>query len=86
MRGYQKKVVFLKNTGSPIFEEAYFVIKGDILTQNPTTEDMVVEASRIIEENFEKKKRISKKALALYTLVFLLGAFISSLTAVILLR
>ena len=86
MRGYQKKVVFLKNTGSSLFEEAYFVIRGDVLTENPSTEDMVDEASRIIEENFEKKKRISKKTLGLYVLIFLLGAFISSIAAILFMR
>ena len=69
-----------------MFEEAYFVIRGDVLTESPSTEDMVDEASRIIEENFEKKKRISKKTLGLYVLIFLLGAFISSIAAILLMR
>ena len=49
MRGCQKKVIYIKNTGSDVFEEAYFVVKekhdmysfeGDFLT----------EANRIVDE------------------------------------
>ncbi len=56
MRGYQKRVVFLKNPESDIFEEAYFIIKGDI--GEPVSDEIVSEACRIINKN--KKQRIKK--------------------------
>ena len=63
MRGYQKSVIHLKNVGSSVFEEAYFVI-------NPKSEknknskkehtDFISEANRIIEENVGYKKQKKK--------------------------
>ena len=56
MRGYQRRVIFLKNTGSALFEEAYFVMRSEEMTEGKTEADMVSEAGRIIEENFGKRK------------------------------
>jgi hypothetical protein len=57
MRGYQKRVVYLKNPGSAIFEEAYFIIKESHEADDEKT--IIDEANRIIEENSggERKKR-----------------------------
>ena len=52
MRGYQKRVVYLKNPGSAIFEEAYFVIR-DGQECKETEKSIVDEANRIIRENSE---------------------------------
>lgn len=56
MRGYQRRVIYLKNTGSALFDEAYFVVKenGGARAQSG---DMVSEATRIIRENSDVKKR-----------------------------
>lgn len=77
MRGCQKRVVFLKNTGSSIFEGAYFVLKEDKNGKPCATEgDMVLEASRIIEEVSEgKKKKLPTYSLLVFS--FLLGAALS---------
>ena len=83
MRGYQKRVVFLKNTGSPYFEEAQFVIRCEDKKEMKTTEELVAEASRIIDENFGKKKRIDKKALLSHSLCFIIGALISGVAVLI---
>lgn len=83
MRGYQKKVVFLKNTGSPLFEEAYFVIRSDDKRATKPTEELVEEASRIIDENLARKKKISIKALGYNALSFLIGALISAVAVII---
>lgn len=32
-RGYRKNVVYLKNTGSPFFEEAYLIVREDMPEQ-----------------------------------------------------
>ncbi len=49
MRGCQKKVIFLKNTGSSLFDEAYFVISREGEKENVGENNMIVEANRIIE-------------------------------------
>ena len=53
VRGYQKKVIFIKNAGSNFFEEAYFVLKDDEKNRIFSHATMVSEANKIIEENFE---------------------------------
>ena len=55
MRGYQKKVIFLKNADSDIFDEAYFILKEGILLSVPEN-DMINEANRIIEENLKGER------------------------------
>ena len=49
VRGCQRKVIFLKNTESKIFSEAYFIVddKAPVASEG----DMIREANRIIEEN-----------------------------------
>ena len=73
MRGYQKKIIFLKNSGSDIFEEAYFVIKGDEKSRIFSHATMVSEAKRIIEENFGTRKRRFKFFSFKILISFLLG-------------
>ncbi len=53
IKGCQKKIIHLKNTGSPYFEEAYFILKDDsthLLCEN----DMVKEALKIAESSCAK--------------------------------
>jgi hypothetical protein len=57
MRGCQKKVVFVKNTGSDFFEEAYFVLKEEEKLGEISHATMVEEAKRIIDESLGKRKR-----------------------------
>ena len=57
MRGYQKKVIYLKNTGSRDFEEAYFIIRSDEKGDESSAARMIEEANRIVEENFGRKRR-----------------------------
>lgn len=51
-RGCQKKIIKLKNTGSGLFDEAYFILK-DAAANSPyiTETDMIKEANRIICDN-----------------------------------
>ena len=56
MRGYQKKVIYVKNTGSRHFEEAYFVLRPDSEGASASPDSMILEANRIINENFGKRK------------------------------
>lgn len=81
MRGYQRKVVYLKNIESSVFEEAYFIIKPSVEKKNEEKikePDFITEANRIIEESvgFHKKR---KGAIGLReTLIFITGFLISS--------
>ncbi|NLK38978.1 MAG: hypothetical protein GX303_01845 [Clostridiales bacterium] len=52
LKGCQRKIILLRNTGSNIFEEAYFVLKADAEARQDLSEsDMVSEARRIVEAN-----------------------------------
>ncbi len=86
MRGYQKKVIFLKDTGSHLFDEAYFVISRKGEEAKIDQSDMVFEANRIIKESLkDKESRIAgrggkiKKSLLF---AFLLGVFASVLISI----
>ena len=85
MRGYQRKVIFLKNTGSPYFDEAYFVMSNEGVCAHVDQDDMVIEANRIINESLEdpvlriKRERVRKRKE--FLLPFFLGAIISVLLA-----
>ena len=52
MRGYQKRVIYLKNTGSRDFEEAYFIVREDGAADGRSSLHMIEEANRIFDENF----------------------------------
>ena len=77
MRGYQKRVIYLKNTGSQLFDEAYFIVSP--FAENKNENDMVIEANKIIEDSIgaERNKKSSKASGFLYP--FLLGAAVSFL-------
>lgn len=83
MRGYQKKVIYIKNTGSECFEEAYFVIKSDTGPNIGSHEKMVDEANRIIKESFENKKKSLFRLIGPHLGAFLMGAFISVFICII---
>ena len=51
VRGCQRKAIFLKNTGSDVFSEAYFIVDEKKSCHNLTKGDMIKEANRIIDEN-----------------------------------
>ena len=60
MRGYQRKVIFLKDTGSHLFDEAYFVVSRRGEEASIGKSDMIFEANRIIKESLtysEKRAR-----------------------------
>ena len=82
MRGYQRRVIFLKNTGSALFEEAYFVMRSDEMAEGKSEMDMVAEASRIIDENFGKTRFRLPRFLTL-SFSFLGGALLTLSVALI---
>ena len=86
MRGYQKKVIFLKDTGSHLFDEAYFIVSREGEEANIDQSDMVFEANRIIRESLngkEQRVRGERKGLFKGFLIpFFLGALITLLVTV----
>lgn len=81
LRGCQKKIVFIKNTGSKVFDEAYFVISGKEGVPSLTDEAMVDEAKRIIDDaTFGDKGNglFCSKNLKMLG-IFSIGAVVSSL-------
>ena len=73
----EKKIIYVKDTGSKIFEEAYFVIRRgvDEGEGRPSENDMVREATRIVSQNsaaYPAARRRSRWRMKL--LAFLAGA------------
>lgn len=87
MRGYQKKVIFLKNTGSHLFDEAYFVVSREGEAAHVEQSDMIYEANRIIKESLDgKESRIKgsiKDRIFSSVIPFLLGTTITLLLSFI---
>ena len=82
VRGYQRKIIFLKNTGSEMFDEAYFVLSERSEKNSPTEDTMINEANKIIEENSagRKRRRLSLRQLLLrYVLLFASGGSVVGL-------
>ena len=87
MKGYQKKVIYLKNTGSPIFDEAVFFVSREGEEQGLGQYDMVTEATRIIEESLGEENTVGRDArrgFLAFLAPFLLGVSVCSLAVVIL--
>ena len=82
MKGYQKKVIFLKNTGSHLFDEAYFVVSRQGEEAAIGQSDMILEANRIIREsigdNAQNVRRGKGERTWSFFPPFFLGVFVSS--------
>ena len=82
VRGYQKRVIFLKNTGSEVFDEAYFILGNNKDADLYSKEDLIMECEKIIEKNLDGEEgslRLSKrffKFLKCYALPFSIGFFV----------
>ena len=50
MRGREKRVIFVRDTGSRFFEEAYFVLRRGAAEGDSPEADMVREAQRIVRD------------------------------------
>ena len=83
VRGCQKKIIYLKNIESGVFDEAYFVVSDSALSSDIDECDMVEEANRILDEcisfdesvsRFYKFKRVFKEKI----LPFLSGTVIGT--------
>ena len=63
VRGCQKKIIYLKNTESGVFDEAYFVVSESALSSEIDECDMIVEANKILDECIfaEEEKSLKNK-------------------------
>ena len=81
IKGCQKRMIFIKNTGCDLFDEAYFVLKNDIPTSQENENDIIRTATAIINEHeyplYKRKNR--KKAHISPTLMFTFGALCGAL-------
>ena len=79
MRGAEKKVIHLKNTGSQLFSEAYFIVNNDKGTPPREIKDMISEADRIIDRSISDRGaegREGRKILGFFV-HFFIGAFLT---------
>ncbi len=81
LRGYQRKIIFLKNIGSDIFDEAYLVMNERYEKERFVKKDMIIEAEKIINESLDRangRRKINKRTLLCVTLSFLIGAILGT--------
>lgn len=87
MRGCQRKVIFLKNTGSDMFDEAYFVVSRDCEKEKICEDSMIAAANRIINDSIELDKEKKKKRIIRFILKnilpFAIGACLSAVVMII---
>lgn len=79
IKGCHKSVVFLKDTGSELFDEAYFVVKPNTKCQR--AQDIVTEASRLASGFCEEKAR---KHIKLPIFTFIIGGVLGAVIVLLL--
>lgn len=81
MRGYEKKVIYLKNTGSHLFDEAIFLVSREGESAGIEQSDMILEANRIIEESLEDRESRLRRERGRKIFAFLTPFFLGALTS-----
>ncbi len=80
VRGCQRRVIFIKNTGSAVFSEAYFIVDDKEKAGSYSEPDMIKEANRIIDESIftrcAPRKREMTRGSIITTVLTMLPAFI----------
>ncbi|MBR2972082.1 MAG: hypothetical protein IKC61_04050 [Clostridia bacterium] len=88
VRGCQKKIIYLKNTGSEVFDEAYFIVKDNTKCDVMGECDMVEEANRILDnviscrmsgEKIDRIKKFIKVKILPFTAGIIIGILIGLL-------
>lgn len=88
MKGTQRRIIFLKCTKSKRFDEAYFVLKDDLI--NDDEDEILKEAEKILfsAEGCKKKrekKRLSFKGAFLFSLGLFCGVVLTIMPVIFLL-
>jgi hypothetical protein len=82
MKGTQRKIIFLKSTKSKRFDEAYFVLKDDLI--NDDEDEILKEAERILFSAEGCKKKREKKRLSFKGFfLFCLGLFCGTIFSIV---
>lgn len=86
IKGCQKKIIFLKNTGCELFEEAYFIMKDCAIDKGES--DIVLEATKIVNNikdtaTAPQKRRFWQRGSFLFALGALLGFGLSVMSYLI---
>ncbi len=68
-KGCEKRMIMLKNTGSELFEEAYFILNTK-KSSHVSNNDMIKEANRIVADNniIPERKEKYKNPILFYIL------------------
>ena len=76
IKGINKNMIVVKNTGSKYFEEAHFIVKASI--SEPTERDLLKEATQIVGKLLSESGKVSKpKGTILKKLLTLILSFFS---------
>ena len=84
VRGCQKKIIYLKNTDSEVFDEAYFIVSDKASDEKIEEYDMIEEANRILDEcisytEYGNKYTKIKSFLKVRIIPFIVGIIIGSM-------
>ena len=82
IKGAQKQMIVLRTQNSQYFDEAYFVLRKEIKSKINNSNDMLREATRILEES-EIYTPPTRKKRARGWLFFLLGILLGALTSAV---
>ncbi len=83
-KGAQRRMIFLKNTGSELFESAYFILNENAAVERAGEDDMIREANRIVGANMmglpslRREKRSEHSARLQRILWFSVGSVVGS--------
>ena len=80
-------MIYLKSTGSEVFDEAYFVVRDDAMAMMGEC-DMIKEANRILNECISQDEKFDKGQIVLdfikrKTVPFLIGMIIGIIIAIL---
>ncbi len=77
LKGYQRRLIMMPTKSSPLFESAYFILRRETEERAPSQNEMLSEATRILEEHaLPQKKHSLRRRHLLFALAvgFILGA------------
>lgn len=81
IKGAQKRLIVVKTTGSPFFDEAYFVLRNEATGSGKVKRDMLSEANRILRDSTlspTPERRRRRAGLRFFLLGFFGGAAASA--------
>ena len=82
LKGCQKKIIQIKDTGSKYFEEAYFIIKNESLKSEINECNIIRDATAIVNEYIsgsarDKIRKRNTKGMILFSIGFFIGLAMS---------